>query len=269
MDTIRQKQIIINSTILFVIASIVAMTLHEVGHFFASIIVHARGISIHHNYTANDNDGLSLQNLLFIKGAGPFISIAIALLFHFICSRQAKRNNLFLFNLYMAAFGYIGFFGYVMIAPLFTGGDTGYICYALGFPIWLTIIVAFAGGVGLYLIISSLTKYFLEMGSKEIIENKEARIQFIHSLLLYPIFIGIIITTLMNLPTRAFLSLIAPLCSPFSLFWAYGNALKKNYLSDKFNKEFESFNKPNFWLFFWFVITIIVNRLLVIGIYVN
>ena len=125
MDTIRKTQIIINSTILFVVASTLEMTLHEFGHFFAAIMVHAKGISIHHNYVSNVDDGISLQSLLFIKGAGPFISLLIGILFQWICSHQTKRNMLFLFNLYMSAFGYIGFFGYLMIAPMFTGGDTG------------------------------------------------------------------------------------------------------------------------------------------------
>ena len=265
----NRKQITINSTILFVIASIAAMTLHEFGHFFASIIVGAPGISIHHNYTSSNNSELSLPALLFLKGAGPFISIVIGLLFHFICSQQAKRNNRFLFNLYMAAFGYIGFFGYLMIAPLFPGGDTGYICYALGFPIWLTAIVAAVGGFSLYLSISSLSNYFVTMGSAEIMEDKESRTLFMRSLLKYPIFIGIIIITLMNLPTRALLSLIAPLTSPLALFWAYGSALNKNQTSVISNREFDAFSQPNYYLIFWLVVTIVVNRLLVIGISAN
>ena len=47
--------IIINSSILFIIASTLEMTLHEFGHFFASILVHAQGISIHHNYALNSD----------------------------------------------------------------------------------------------------------------------------------------------------------------------------------------------------------------------
>jgi len=269
MDTIRKTQIIINSTILFVVASTLEMTLHEFGHFFAAIMVHAKGISIHHNYVSNVDDGISLQSLLFIKGAGPFISLLIGILFQWICSHQTKRNMLFLFNLYMSAFGYIGFFGYQMIAPMFTGGDTGYICYALGFPIWLTISIALAGAVALFFLVNSLANYFVEMGSKEVIENGETRSQFIQLLLVYPIFIGIVITTALNFPIPVFLSLIAPICSPFSFFWGYKNALTKIYSYDKANKEFESLNKLHFWLFFLLGITIIYNRLLVYGIFAN
>ena len=140
-----QKNITVNSLILFVIASTLVMTLHEFGHFFASILVHAKQISIHHNYTSNVDDGLSLKSTLLIKATGPLVSLIIGVVFQFICSRQTKRNLLFLFHLYMSSFGYIGFFGYLIIAPMFPGGDTGYICYSLSFPIWLTIVIAIIG----------------------------------------------------------------------------------------------------------------------------
>lgn len=265
----EQRNITVNSSILFVVASIVAMTLHEFGHFFASIIVHAKQISIHHNYTSNSDAGIPLISTLFIKGAGPLVSLVIGVTFHFICSRQKKRNKLFLFNLYMSSFGYIGFFGYLIIAPIFTGGDTGFICYALGFPIWITITIAVTGAIALYLLMNSLMKYFVEMGSKEIMENKKKRSSFIRSLILFPVLIGIAIATLLNLPIPAFVSLIAPICSPFTFMWGYGNALKKDYATKNANKDFESLTKLNAWLFIIFALTIIVNRLLVNGIYVN
>jgi hypothetical protein len=269
MVTLKQKNIIVNSSILFIVTSTLAMTLHEFGHFFASMLVNAKEISIHHNFVSNNEEGLSLQKILFIKGAGPLVSLMIGVIFHFIVSRQAKRNILFLFNLYMSSFGYIGFFGYLMIAPMFTGGDTGYICYALGFPIWLTIIIALSGATILYFLMNVLAKYFVEMGSKEIIENKESRKLFIQSLILYPIFIGIIVTSALNLPIKVVLSLIAPICSPFSFFWGYKNALVKVYPYDNANIKFESLNRIQFWLFLILFATIVMNRLLVNGIYVS
>ena len=267
--TKEEKNITINSLILFVIASTLVMTLHEFGHFFASILVHAKQISIHHNYTSNVDEGLSLKSTLLIKATGPLVSLIIGVAFQFICSSQTKRNLLFLFNLFMSAFGYIGFFGYLIIAPMFPNGDTGYICYSLGFPIWLTIVIAIIGGIALYLSINGLMKYFVELGSKETIENKVSRYSFIRSLLLFPLLIGIVITTLLNLPIPAFVSLIAPICSPLTFMWGYGNALKKNYSLANANKSFQDFSKLNLWLFVFLFLTVLFNRLLVIGIYLN
>jgi hypothetical protein len=269
MRTTKLRYVTLNSTLLFVIAGILAMTLHEFGHFLAAILVHSKGISIHHNYVSNIDEGLPLKSIIIIKGAGPLVSLAIGIIFHFVCSRLKKRNIAFLFNLYMAAFGSIGFFGYLMISPFFTAGDTGYICVALKFPIWLTITIAISGAMILYLIIRNLMPYFVEMGSKEIVEKKETRIRFIHYILLFPVFLGIIFTTLLNLPTVAIVSLIAPLCSPFSFLWDYGNALNKKYILKATNDNFNNLNKLNIVLIILAILTIIYNRLLVSGIYFN
>ena len=264
-----EKNIVINSTMLFVIASILTMTLHEFGHFFTSILVHAQQISIHHNYTSNSSVGVSATRSIIIKITGPLVSLIIGIFFHFICSRQEKRNILFLFLTYMSIFGYIGFFGYLIIAPFTPGGDTGYVFYALGFPIWAMILLAILGVVALYFLINSLMKYFVEMGSKEIIENGVDRVKFIRSLIFYPLVIGIILTTLLNLPVPVIISLIAPICGSLSILFGYDNASKKDYSFNNTNKEFDQFNKLNLILFGFFLLTIILNRLLVYGIYVN
>lgn len=263
------KCVTLNSTILFIVAGILEMTLHEFGHFFAAIVMHAKGISIHHNYVSNIDEGLPLENILLIKGAGPFVSLMIGVVFHLVSTARKKRNFGFLFGVYMAAFGYIGFFGYLMIAPFFTSGDTGYICWALKFPSWLTIIIAILGGLILYLLIRSLMRYFVEMGSKEILQKKGTRISFVNSLILLPVLIGIPCTTILNLPEIALISLIAPLFSPFTLLWDYGNALNKNYDLEYTNDDFDRLTRVNYVLIVLLVITIIYNRILVNGIYYN
>lgn len=264
-----EKYIVINSTMLFVIASILVMTLHEFGHFFTSILIHAQQISIHHNYTSNSSVGISAIRSIIIKISGPFISLIIGVLFHFICSCKERRNILFLFFTYMSIFGYIGFFGYLIIAPFTPGGDTGYVFYSLGFPLWVMILSAIVGAVALYFLINSLMKYFVEMGSNEIIENGVDRVKFIRSLIFYPLVFGIILTTLLNLPVPVIISLISPICGSLTVLCGYDNASKKDYLLKNTNKEFDKFNKLSLILFGFFVLTIILNRLLVYGIYVN
>ncbi len=269
MKSTGTKYIILNSTIAFIIACISGMTLHEFGHFFASILVNAKGVSIHHNYVNNIDEGLLPGQIIFIKAAGPIISLLIGLVFHFICYKDKVRGIFFLLKLYFSAFGYIGFFGYLLIAPFFSGGDTGYVCKVLGFSIALTIGIAIAGALILFFIMKSLMQYFVELGSREIIENNETRKKFISSLILIPVFIGIIITTLLNLPTISVISLIAPICSPFTFLWTYGFAIKKKYLTNNYNSQFYNLNKPHIWLYLFFTLTIIANRLLVYGIYAN
>jgi hypothetical protein len=269
MGISKMKYVTFNSTILFIVACILQTTLHEFGHFFVAIMVHAKGISVHHNNVDNIDEGLPLRSILFIKGAGPFMSLMIGIIFHRACSLLKKRNLIFLFKLYMASFGYIGFFGYLMTSPIFTEGDTGYICAALKFPLWLTITIAVSGALILYILVRNLMQYFVEMGSKEILEKKETRFAFIHSVLLFPVLFGIPCTTLLNLPVVTSLSLIAPFFGPFTFLWDYGNALTKNYNLKYTNDDFNRFNSFNYVLVYLLIITIIYNRLLVKGIYYN
>jgi hypothetical protein len=269
MGTSKLRYVTLNSTILFIVACILQTTLHEFGHFFAAIIVHAKGISVHHNNVDNIDEGLALKSILFIKAAGPFMSLMIGIIFHRACSLQKKRNLIFLFKLYMASFGYIGFFGYLMTSPVFTEGDTGYICTALNFPLWLTIGIAVSGALILYILIRNLMQYFVEMGSSEILEKKQTRFAFIHSVLLLPVLFGIPCTTLLNLPVVALLSLIAPFFGPFTFLWDYGDALTKKYNLKYTNDDFNRLNGFNYVLVILLIITIIYNRLLVKGIYYN
>ncbi len=265
----KYKYVILNSTLLFMVATILEMTLHECGHFIMAILVHASGVSLHHNYVSDNDDSVSLASNLLVKGMGPAVSLLIGIIFHIVCKKYSGRNLLFLFFLYMSVFGYIGFFGYLLIAPLFTGGDTGYICHALNFPMTLTVSIAVAGLIILYLLIRNLTPYFVSMGTEAMITDAKERRQFIKALVMWPLYAGIIITTLLNLPIPTFLSLIAPIFSPFTLFWTFGLALDKKYPSLQYNLNFEKFNSLSTVLIIVSVLIIVMNRLLVPGIHWN
>ncbi|MCX6256736.1 MAG: hypothetical protein NTW49_02375 [Bacteroidia bacterium] len=261
--------LIINSTILFVIASIAEMTLHECGHYLAGILVHVKENILYHNYVSNNTDELSISKIIFIKAAGPAVSLFIGVFFHIICFFQRKKNLLFLFNLYMSAFGYIGVFGYLIIAPVFPYGDTGYICNALHFSTWLTVTIAVVGVILLFFMMRDLVKYFVDLATEEIATTKELRFPFIRSLIMYPLFFGIIITTLLNIPIPTFASLIAPVCSPFAIMWTYGYALNAKYPKRILNQDIININSFNYRLLIFLAIIVIVNRLLVGGLSYN
>jgi len=263
------RNIIINSSILFVSAALLQMTLHEFGHFIAAILMHAKNVVLHQNNVSIENASIQFPQSVFYAGAGPFVSFLIGVCFHFICSRQKKRNLLFLFNLYMTVFGYIAFLGYFMVAPFFTYGDTGYIFKVLGFPIWLTVLIAVIAALVLYMVMSKLIIFFVEMGTCDIIADKRSRRLFMDCLIHYPLYIGIVITTLLNLPTPSVLSLIYPVFSPFSIMWVYGKSISKSYPFDNMNTDISAVkNIEPVWLVIFFLI-VVMNRLLVPGIIVN
>ena len=265
----QYKYVILNSSLLFIIATILEMTLHECGHFVTAFYLQAQNLSLHHNYVDYAEDNLNTNYKIAIAAAGPIVSLLIGMLFHFICSKQTNRNLLFLFNLYMAIFGYIGFFGYLMIAPMVPVGDTGFIFLALNFPMWFIILIAVTGIAVLYLLQKKLTKYFAEMGTNELIADSNLRKPFIHCLIQYPLYIGIVITALLNFPVPVLISLIAPICSPMTIMWSYGDALKKTYPAQNTNAAFEKLNSIQPVLFILLIIIVAINRLLVPGIHVN
>ncbi len=55
----QYKYVILNSTLLFVIATILEMMLHECGHFVTAFLLHAQNLSLHHNYVNYKDDNLT------------------------------------------------------------------------------------------------------------------------------------------------------------------------------------------------------------------
>lgn len=263
------RNVFINSSIIFVCATILQITMHEFGHFLAAFLVHAKSIVLHHNYESNQTADLSIVKTIIISAAGPLVSLLIGICFHAICSSQKTRGMLFLFNIYMAVFGYIAFFGYLMIAPFFTYGDTGYIFQALKFPIWLTIGIAISGAIVLFFIMGNLIRFFAEVGTVEINSNWVARRDFMNALVHLPIYAGVVITALLNLPVPTPLSLIYPICSPFCIMWAYSKGISKTYPTDKMSKDISAINKIQIIWIVVLLLIVVMNRMLVYGIKVN
>ena len=265
----NKKNLIINSTLLFSIATSATMTLHEFGHCMMAIFFNAKEVALYHNYASYKLEELPLKAQIFTAAAGPLFSLLLGIVFHILCSRYSKRNIFFLFLLYMSAFGYIAFGGYLMIAPIFANGDTGFICNALQFPIWLTIIVALGGVAFMLYTMKLLSRYFVEVATQEIINDNSHRREFFNTLIKFPLYLGIVITTLLNLPAPAFVSLAYPLFSPLNLLWSYGYCIDANYVAPKANTALNHLCKVSPYLIIAFILTIIYNRFLVYGMHWN
>lgn len=261
----NKRNIIINSTLLFVIAFLWQTTLHELAHFITATLLHAKDVKLYHNYANYDSTSLSDKSLLIIAAAGPMFSLFIGFLFNLFCAAYKKRNSLFLFSLYMSSFGYICFGGYLLIAPFFENGDTGFVFKQLGFPIWSIYGIA-ALGFGFILFIGKfIGKYFAEMANTEIMSDQKQLKTFADNIIKFPLYIGVVLVTLLNLPVVSFLSLMYPLFNPMNLFWIYGYAIDKPYPTTHANMEFDKLQKLQPVLFVVFIITIAINRLLVYG----
>lgn len=254
-------KIVINSSVAFIIASILEMTLHEGGHFCAALFsgYHA---TLHHNYVSYGD--MPLHTHIITALAGPAVSLFIGMICGGIINTKRLRGMNALVVLYLSIFGYIGFFGYVMIAPFFSYGDTGYVLNAIGCPMWLMVILSLSAVAVFYFLSKAWAVHFIGLMSRATASDFQKRKSFIYSLVLFPLFSGIIITTLLNLPVPTALSLIAPLTSPYVILWAFGHYLKKE---GRYFDEEESIGKKIYWGWLAVMALIIaVNRFLVSGI---
>lgn len=265
----NKKNIVLNSSLLFVVASILQTILHEFGHLAAGLVSGTQELVMYHNAVTFSMDGLAAADIIFIKAAGPNISLLTGLVFHYICYNYSSRNLFFLFSLYMSVFGYIGCLGYLMVAPFFVYSDIGYIFYLLDVPVGLSILMAIVSAFMLFLVMKSLTRYFVEMGTREIIEDSNSRGKFINSLIIYPLIVGIVVTTLLSLPMPTFLSLLAPVCSPLTIIWTYGFARHKKYADANYSRHINMLDKLDILWLVVFLLIVNMNRLLSGGFIVN
>jgi len=254
------SKIIINSSVAFIVASLLEMTLHEAGHFSAAFLLGYHPV-LHHNYVAYGE--IPQRDHIITAMAGPLVSLCIGILFHILLNAGKLRGMNALVALYFSIFGYIGFLGYVMIAPFFSYGDTGYVLNALGCPMWMMVVLALIAVIVFYFLSKTWAIHFIGLMNKQTATDFQQRKRFIYSVVLFPLFIGIAITTLLNLPVPTTLSLIAPLTSPYVILWAFGAYLRKegNYFDEK--QQIASKIYVN-WIFI-FLVVVIVNRLLVAG----
>jgi len=210
--------VILNATIAFVIVAILSMTLHEAGHFLASVSIGYPAI-LHHNYVQHSEEPIQVR--LISSAAGPLTSLLIAVVFHCLVQRRSFMGITALTMIYMSMLSYAGFFGYLAIAPFYAYGDTGFILRTLACPVWLIVVMALAGVAAAFFVIRSFGIHLVALMDEATATDLHTRKKALYDLIFFPLFLGMIVTTLLNLPAPTPLSLIAPLTSPLMILWPF------------------------------------------------
>ncbi len=257
------------SALIFSTAYLWQGTWHELGHATAAVLLHAQSVVLYHNAVRYDPSQIDMSSRIIIAASGILFSLVSGIVGQLWLARTRKRGPVFLFVLYGSVFGYINIGGYLMMSPLFPGGDTGFICAALELPLWLVIAIAIAGGTAVYFQLRTLAHYFAECATYEIANNAEQRDSFIAHLVWKPLLYGIAITTLFELPVEVLLSLLYPLCSPFSILWIYDLMLKQPVLEQNCATEIDSLQHLSPMWIFLMVCTALAERFLVWGLPLN
>ncbi|KAA3617954.1 MAG: hypothetical protein DWQ05_07870 [Calditrichaeota bacterium] len=251
--------VFINSLLVFISAFILTTLLHELGHFFSYLIFGAHP-TLYHNFVSTPGDGL--RNFVQITSAlaGPFVSLFQGILFAVIVAKIHENSVRFLLFLWMSLLGFINFFGYLMLTPLSTKGDTGKVAEILAVPYFYRIFIAVIGLGTIIFIVLKMGKYFANFIPRETQAPEKSK--YVNSLILFPIIVGSLINALLAFPIPVFLSVLYPLTSSYVVLSSYGVILKtENRLPEKSNLE----NKISVSLLILILFCIAINRLLVFG----
>ncbi len=221
----EKRNVILNSTILYIIAFLITTIIHEFSHALAGVLNGSEPV-LHHNYVEHlAISHLSALQRVSISLAGPISSLIQGLLAGWIYLTSQKQKPLHLFLLWFSALGFSNFFGYLMTGPLFRAGDIGKVYLLLKLPLPIQIIIAVIGAAVLFFIAYKLTVPFLQFSYRqEWVVDEHSRKNFAFGIIILPWIIGSSIVTILYLPIIAIISIIYPIMSGMVFIFPWQNA---------------------------------------------
>ena len=210
---IKNKFLAINSIFILVSTTIIGNILHEVAHFIMASYFDLQP-ELHHNYVNYMSDNATkLQNAV-IAGIGPILSLTLGVTSLFIAIRILKLSLLKLFMLWLGIGGLINFFGYILIAPIATDGDTGKVFKYWNVPIWASASIAIVSFLIIVVVLKNLAKEFRFYKNRDTFDQEVNGRQ----LFVYPILSSIVLITILNLPVVHWVSLLPTIFLPMAYF---------------------------------------------------
>ncbi len=255
----ESQKIILNSTVLYVIAFLLTTIIHEFGHAIIGYIYGSNPI-LHHNYVEHLKiENLPVFNKVFISMAGPLFSLIQGFLAGFMFFKTKNQSYYKLFLLWFSILGFSNFLGYLMTGPIFQKGDIGKIFLLMNIPLILQLFIAFIGTAILFYLGYKLTIHFLKFSYKEEwIFSAKSRENFAFKIIILPWLIGASIVTILYLPIIAIVSIIYPVTSGMIFIFPWKNAKRITNLEiSKDNK----IGKYSLGLYLLFLILIVIFKL--------
>ena len=253
------RNIFVNSTLAFVSAFIITTIIHESGHYIASYLFGSQP-KLYHNYVETSETQARVLAIVIIALAGPFISFIQGVIASGVVLFRQKNTQQDLLFLWLGLLGFVNFFGYLMLTPLSTVGDTGKVAELLQIHYTLRVGVSLLGIVALLLIVTATGKEFARFvpPSSELVEKRK----YVNAILLFPIIVGSMVNSILAFPVVAVLSVIYPATSPYVILSSYGKVLKGINLSS--NDSF-IYQKISPFLIGLVIVCVLINRLLTKG----
>jgi hypothetical protein len=218
------RRLTFTAILLYFAAYLVTIVLHEVAHAVMALALGDHPV-LYNTSVQNTNQQLSSMAHVLIAAAGPVFSLLQGLALLVVRRRSQGTGPGALFWLYMSAFGIINFFGYLALAPLAKGADTGQIMARLHVPAVVQWAVA-AGGLGcLMVLMSSMAPLFLRHLPTEVQAAPATKASGMRALLLWPWLVGSVVLVLLALPAPHPAVVANMFMSPMVLSRAYRRAL--------------------------------------------
>jgi hypothetical protein len=235
------RRLFLNSTLAFVSAFFLTTMAHELGHFAAYIALGAHPI-LFHNAVETPGQVLAVPSRIIGALAGPVVSLLQGIALAFVVRKRAEAQPVDLLVLWLSLLGLVNFFGYLMMTPLSTVGDTGQVAELLHVPYAYRVLVAAAGlGILLLLVRSVGAKFSRFVPSADPLPAKKG---ILYQLILFPLLIGSGINTLFAFPVAATLSVIYPATSSFVIMTSFGTALRASATAKHRSRSDEHLSVP-------------------------
>jgi hypothetical protein len=204
----------VSSTVAFVGAFTLTTLLHELGHFVSYLAFGGHPV-LYFNRVEADDSTISLTGVVVSAMAGPVVSLVQGLLCAWWVRARGLNRRLDLFVQWLALFGFINVFGYLMLTPLSAVGDTGKVAGLLGVPTWLSVLISVAGIALLLVTVIRQDTHFRgflhgEPGTRE-------RARWINALVFVPIVAGSVVNVAFAFPIPAVLSAVYPATSSLTV----------------------------------------------------
>ena len=190
----------INSIACIILSGFMTTILHELAHFIPAYF-YGLNPELHHNFVWYKDEPTQLYQAVIIPAAGPIFSLILGLICLYFSKKIVEKGVLSLFLLWMGLQGYVTFFGYLLIAPFFTYGDTGRVFALLNLPQMLVIALSIAAIIALTLLVKKEFKEFGYYGNPDYTIKERA-----NALILFPV-LGSIASAVLQLPVPTVLSI--------------------------------------------------------------
>ena len=256
------RNVLVNSSVSRVVSALLTTIIHEFGHFSVSLAL-GNSTTLYHNRVSTHGENPDFVNQLLIPMGGPLISLLQGIIC-MLLFKKIKNGIISLLVLWLGISGLMAFFGYMMIAPLAKEGDTGKIFELLELPLLYQFIIALLSLLIFTFMLLFFHRDFQNFIPEDVNDDKLKRVKWARLLIMYPVLIGIVITSILTFPMVVFLSLLPSIMMPFMLFMIYGRMVNSN---DKIEKEQnKDITELSLALIIILILAIVLNRVLASGI---